>query len=488
MKFLRINAIFKIILSICNILIPLFVGPYIIRMLSRESFDIYNKASVELQLFLTLAFLGIYTYGIREVSRIRKNKESAKQTFSELFLLGLIFNLVFVFLYYIYITLINNHTDQMIYFILMIQFIGSAVFVEWMNEALEDYRFITIKSMVVKFLYIVSIFIFIKSDQLIRYGLIVSITYIVDNLLSFLYITKRSGLTIKNLNFKRHLKPLLLVFLITNISLLYAQSDKIMLGLMISETAVTTYNLPNYIVTSIYNVIISIFVVSIARLNDLLNNKSEKDYATLFNLISRTFYLLFIPVMFYVFSVSKEIIVLYGAGYYNDCIIPLRVFSIVIIINSFVYIQREGVVYLYEKEKQIILFNLIGGLFNFLSNIILYYTGLFTPTLSIITLFFAYLIVFFLLKRYIKRQINPNLEIISKRIGLYFIFSLPVFLIYYLVRIVFISNVMRLVMTLFIFGFVYLVLLLLFKDDIARRNYQGFIKRVINLKAKYKLK
>ena len=52
MKFsIRLNAVLKIFLSICNIVIPLLVGPYIIRMLSRTSYDIYTKASVELQLF-----------------------------------------------------------------------------------------------------------------------------------------------------------------------------------------------------------------------------------------------------------------------------------------------------------------------------------------------------------------------------------------------------------------------------------------------------
>jgi len=75
---LRYNALLRIILTACNIIIPIIVGPYIIRILSRTSYDTYTKASVELQLFLMLASVSIYTYGLRTISKIREKKEEVK--------------------------------------------------------------------------------------------------------------------------------------------------------------------------------------------------------------------------------------------------------------------------------------------------------------------------------------------------------------------------------------------------------------------------
>ncbi len=76
---LRFNAFLKILLSVVNIIIPIIVGPYIIRVLNKESYDTFTKATVELQLFISLATLGVYTYGIRTASKIREEKSEIRK-------------------------------------------------------------------------------------------------------------------------------------------------------------------------------------------------------------------------------------------------------------------------------------------------------------------------------------------------------------------------------------------------------------------------
>src|SRR5690606_18299613 len=100
-----------------------------------------TKATVELQLFISLATLGVYTYGIRTASKIREEKNEIRKVYTELFLLGVIMNALFSLFYLVYIRYINNHSGEIIYLILMLQFVGSALNVEWMNEATENYRF-----------------------------------------------------------------------------------------------------------------------------------------------------------------------------------------------------------------------------------------------------------------------------------------------------------------------------------------------------------
>ncbi|MDD3999664.1 MAG: oligosaccharide flippase family protein [Bacilli bacterium] len=475
---IRLNAIFKIILSICNILIPLFVGPYIIRMLSRSSYDIYTKASVEIQLFLALASSAIYTYGIRSVSKVREDKSEVKKVFTELFLISVLFNLFFSIMYLFYINYINNHQGEIIYYILLLQFLGSTFAVEWMNEAHENYRFITIKSLFVKVLYIVTVFFLIKGDNMALYGLIVSLTYVLESLISFLYIYRKNRLKIRKLNFKRHAKSILLAFLITNISLLYVQTDKIMLALLVSDAAVTAYTISNYIVTSIYNVVISIFVVAIPRLTNLLHEKKLKEYRILYNEIMQAFLMIFIPILFYVFLFSEEIIVLYAAGKYNDSIIPLKLFVIVIFFNALVFIQREGVLYLSEKERPIIICNLIGGVFNLIANLILYFLNSFNPVNAIVTLIVSYLIVTCLLRFYIKSKVSKEIKLVNKTILSYFLFSLSIIFIKKILSYFALNTLVLLVVALIMFIITYLLLLVLFKDQIFLNNFKTSIKKV----------
>ena len=67
------NSIFKAILSFANIVVPLLVGPYIVKLLDVNLYGVYNKVYSEFQLFLTFASFGVYTYGVREISIIRKD-------------------------------------------------------------------------------------------------------------------------------------------------------------------------------------------------------------------------------------------------------------------------------------------------------------------------------------------------------------------------------------------------------------------------------
>jgi O-antigen/teichoic acid export membrane protein len=466
---LRLNAIFKILLSILNILIPLLLGPYVIRVLSRSSYDAYTKASVEIQLFLTLATAAVHTYGIRKISRLRGQRDELCRHFSELFFLGLIFNLLFTGLYYIYITSIGNHRGEVIYFILMIQFLGSSLAVEWMNEALEDFRFITIKSLVVKVLYIAAIFILLRSDYLLLYGLIISLSFVLENLLSFLYITRRSSIKLRELKLWRHLKGVFLAFLIANISLLYVQADKIMLGLLLSDSAVAAYTIPNYIVTSIYSVVISLFMVAIPRMNALFG-KSKGDYEALFNELSSAFLMIFIPLLIFVFISAEDLIIVYAAGKYNDCILPLKLFTIAIFFNALVFIQREGILYIFEKEKIIILFNLLGGVLNLLANFVFYYLGMFNPATAIITLSGSFLLVCLLMQYYIKSRIREKVRLFSRSILSYFLFSLPAIGINYLLQMTGLSRLLRLFLSLGLFVIVYLSCLLLVKDRVLLTN------------------
>ncbi|HEY8396001.1 MAG TPA: oligosaccharide flippase family protein [Bacilli bacterium] len=480
MKFsLRLNAVLKIFLSVLNILIPFFVGPYIIRILSRNSYDLYTKAAVEIQLFLALVTGAIYVYGIRTISKIRQDKEKVSLFFSELFIIGLFFNIFFLVFYFLY-TRFVNHSPESIYYIFMLQFIGTAFQVEWLNEAEENYLFITLKSLFIKGGYLAAIFLFVRADNLLRYGLIVSLTNVADSLVSFIYLYRKNKMSFRNLNLKRHLKKVFLAFLITNISLLYVQTDKIMLGLLISDAAVAAYTIPNYIVTSLYNIVISIFVVAIPRLTSLLHNKKTEEYKTLYNELVQAFLMIFIPILFYMFINAEELIVLYAAGKYNDSIVPLRLSTIYIFFNSLVYIQREGVLYLSERERPIIVCNLLGGLFNLLSNTVLSFLNHFNPVTAIVTLIISYVLVTILLRIYISKKITPKLKLVNLRILSYFLFSFPMILIAAFLSLFKLSRLAYLAASLVIFIGVYSMLLIIFKDRIFLDNLKTSYLKVKN--------
>ena len=218
------NTIYKSILSLVNIVVPIIIGPYIARLLDIKLYGIYNTSLANFQMFLAFASFGVYNFGVREISKIRNDKDKVSKLFTNLFVISLISNLLVLLVYVSFVLFTSKGTAMSIYFILIIQIIANIVYVEFVNEALENYKFITIKSVIVKIIYFVSLLLFVRKPTDVKiYAIIVSLTVFLNNIISFLYAKKKIKFNFSKLEFKKYLKPLLAVLIITNVDLLYSQ-------------------------------------------------------------------------------------------------------------------------------------------------------------------------------------------------------------------------------------------------------------------------
>ena len=168
------NSIYKALLSFANIVIPIIIGPYITKLLNVDLYGAYNKVYAEFQVFLIFATFGIYTFGVREISKIRDNKVKLSELFSNLFLLSIITNLITCIVYIVYALITSQGITQHIYLVFVIQIIANIFYVEFLNEALENYKFITIKTLIVKILYLGLLLLFVrKPNDIIIYSIII---------------------------------------------------------------------------------------------------------------------------------------------------------------------------------------------------------------------------------------------------------------------------------------------------------------------------
>ena len=190
-KSLAINAIYKIVLNLCNIVIPVIIGPYVLRVLDREYYDVFNGLNAPFQVFLLIGALGIYNYGVREVSKVRGDKEQCNKFFSEMFVFSLFSNLLTMIIYLIISFVNSNNLEWILSVILCIQFFGNLFNVEWINEANENYKFIAIKSIIIRLIYLVGIFLLVrKADDIIWYVLLLVLSTFINTFVSYIYIKK----------------------------------------------------------------------------------------------------------------------------------------------------------------------------------------------------------------------------------------------------------------------------------------------------------
>ena len=84
------NIIYKFSLEILRIFIPIISVPYIYRIFKPEIMGQIEFSQSIVGYFFIFAGFGVYTYGLREISRVRNDEKKRNRLFTELFLISTI--------------------------------------------------------------------------------------------------------------------------------------------------------------------------------------------------------------------------------------------------------------------------------------------------------------------------------------------------------------------------------------------------------------
>lgn len=473
------NTIYKALLSMINIVVPIIIGPYIMKLLDVNLYGIYNRVFADFQMFLAFAGFGVYTLGVREISKIRNNQEKISQVFTNLFCISFISNMLTILIYLIFTLLTSSGIARTLYFVLAIQIFANIFYVEFVNEALENYKFITIKSIIVKIVYFISILLFVKNpNDVVIYAIIVSLTNFFNNIISFIYAKKKIQFNFKSIKIKTYLKSLVAVVLITNIDLLYSQLDRVMLGRYVSDVSVTIYYTAYYLISTLASIPYAIINVSIPRLSYLLKNEGKEVYEEKLNNSISSLLFIIVPMCLGVFALSKEVIILYAGDKYLSAIIPLMIASISRIFISLESVMNNLVLYPNDNEKRIIKISLIFGISNLFTNLILKVFKIFNPMTALLSTGIIETIIFVLHYIYAKKKLNLNVGIFEKRNINYIVLSLLFIPISLLVRIFNLNFYITIVLIIILCMSVYFGVLFIKKDNNLLFVLSKFKKKV----------
>ena len=460
------NSIYKCLLNIANIIIPVIIGPYITKLLDVELYGAYNKVYAEFQTFLIFASFGIYTFGVREISKIRNDNEKVANLFTGLFVLGIITNTIVGIIYIIYSIMFSNGITTKIYLIFIIQIIANIFYMEFLNEALENYKFITIKTLIVKIIYLILLLTFVKRpEDILVYTLIISFTVFLNNIISYIYIRKKVKFDFKNLKILQYVKPLFLILILTNVEVLYGQLDRLMLGKFVEDIAVTKYYIPYYLLGTLAAVPYSVINVAIPRLSYIAKEGNNDSYEiTLKKTVSSLFFMI-LPMCTGVAVLSNEIIFLYAGDKYGDISNILILSCAIRIVISIQSILTNLVLYVKDKEKVIVKLSFIFGITNVIMNSILLILKIFTPFTSMLTTGIAEIMLIITQYLYIKNKMNINVNLITRQNITYLILSLCFIPIAYIVKKINFGFYANIIIIITICVALYVGVLLLKKDD-----------------------
>ncbi|WP_291258999.1 oligosaccharide flippase family protein [Fusobacterium sp.] len=462
------NAIFKFSLEILRIFIPIISVPYIYRIFNPEIMGQIEFSQSIVGYFFIFAGFGVYTYGLREISRVRDNKEQRDKLFTELFTISTVSSILVTFIYlgYVYFKFNFDNLLKNMLLINSINLISYVFYIEWINEAFENYKFISQKTMIVKLLNLACIFLFIKvSDDYFKYLFLINVFTLINNLASFIYIRRYINFSFNNLEIKKYLFPLGILILVSNINVLYTQLDKIVLGFYgknIEEVAY--YGVAQKVMSVLMVIVMSIINVTMPRLSYYLGQNQKDEYENLFNRIFPYIYLLLFPMGIGIIILSKEICIFFGGKAYLPAQAVVIVFGIRMIIVTVESLLSNHVIFLNQKEKVMAVILGICGVFNLLLKIGLIYFDIFTASTAIFTTMLAEILIITLDYWYIKKYLKLKLEIFKLKNLKYLLISLIFFPIKYFFSDLNFNIMINSILIFIMCSSAYFILLLLIKD------------------------
>ena len=193
-----------------NLITPLLVVPYIISVCGVENF---GKTSIAMAVsFFMMVFIdyGSDIIGVKEVAVNRDNKEELEKTFITTFsskLVLLILVLMFSMLLFYFVPYFNN--NKSLYFLGLSILIGQCINPTWFLQGVENFKWITVLTIVSKLIYLFGIFFFInQKEDYIFINLWWGIGTILANGLAFYYIFRTYNFSFTKLK-KAHVLELL---------------------------------------------------------------------------------------------------------------------------------------------------------------------------------------------------------------------------------------------------------------------------------------
>jgi len=474
------NIFYKITLNFFNLVIPIIIGPYVYRTLGTDSIGSVKFAETIFNYFFIFASFGIYQYGIREISKVKNDPEKVSSLFTSLFVISFSTSILtfFAFLLTTYLNY-QNHFIFPILLIFSLNFIFNIFFIEWLNEAYENYDFITIKTIIVKFIYIACLFYFVQSsDHYLEFTALLVMTNFLNNIISFIYMKRKVPFNFKSITIRPHLKPLFLVVIFSNANILYTQLDRFMLGHYINEQSVSFYVMSHQIMTIINAVLISIIQVAIPRLS-FYSHENQESYLKLLKQISSAYLFILFPATIGMYVLSDIGVIVYGGSQFAEAGPVLAVFSFFMISIGLESILSNQVIYVNNKEKVLVYFIFSCGIINLMLNSILLYFDQFTAETAIMTTTIANFLLVALEYFYVRLKLKIKFQLFSLANIKYFLISLTFIPIAYIVKTSSFNIFIEFFLIIFICSAFYFLILFIMKDHILTMMFNKVKQRFV---------
>lgn len=490
------NYIYNLLNQIYALIIPLATIPYVSRVLLADGVGKYSYTASIANYFVMFASLGITMYIQREIANHQGDKHKQSVIFWETNIIKFVTSFLSLALFIILCIsgIFEVHTNLMWCWSILI--VAQMFDITGLLQGNEKFGQIVLRNVILKTICLILIFVFVKdSNDVWIYIVLNSSAVLLASLALWVDLSSMiEKVKLKELKPKRHILPVLKLFVPTIAISLYTVLDKTLIGVLITDTYVESttvvvdgiekvvettkkyselengyYEQAEKIVRMSLTLITALATIMISKnSNEIAKGNKEAVRENLY-FSSRFVMLLGVPMAFGLISLAPNLIPWFLGEDFNKSILLMQLFSPLIIILGLGNIF--GIQYLVpsKKDTQYIICVCSGAIINLILNIIL------IPRLwsigAVIASLTAECIVTAVMYFYTRKEVSIVKVIIDSK--MYFLAGILMFIVTYFTQRVLEPSIINTVILVIEGVFVYFSILLVSREEFLFK----FLKR-----------
>ena len=371
---IKANAVFNVFRKLMTLIFPLITFPYSSRILLPDGIGKVAFARSFVEYFITIATLGIYTYGIREAAKVRDDRLQLSKLSREILTINLVSTVIAYLLLFISMACIPKlEAYRPLLIIISAKILFTSLGLEWLYGGMEDYKYITVRAFIFQIISVILLFAFVhRPEDYLIYASIAVISNVWSHICNWIHSKKYIDLFVRTkLELKKHIKPIIILFAMAEVTKIYQVLDVTMLGFLCGDWDVGIYTSATKINRIIINLITAIGVVVLPRLAYFIKNGDTKKFQELVYKNFDIFFLLSVPSAIGLSLVGKAAILAFSGENFMAAVPVMRIMNTIIVISGIGSVVGTQTFIPMGKEKLVLYSLLLGSIANIALNFLL---------------------------------------------------------------------------------------------------------------------
>ena len=367
------NIIYNSILTLSQYLIGFITFPYISRVLGVANVGIVSFVDNTINYFVLFSTLGAATIGVREIAKYQNDKSKINIIFSSLITIYTLYTSIVIIAYLFAITFIDKlKIHQELFYIGLAKLFFSVFLIEWFYRGIENFKYITSRTIIIKIIYVLTLFIVIKSPNDYKiYFLLTTLTVVLNSFINLIYSRKFVKFSFGGITLKPYFKQSLFLGSFSILTSMYTTFNVMYLGFVTDSVQVGYY----WAAITLYAVILGLFSAftgaMMPRMSSIIHLEEKENFSKMIGKSFDFLLTLSFPIIVGSITLAPQIIKILSGPGYEGAVLPMQIIMSLTLVVGIAQILSSQILIPMQKDKLILFASIIGASIGLLANLLL---------------------------------------------------------------------------------------------------------------------